>query len=99
MNNVLTIVFSVVLVVLAIIMSVVGVQLLLVLIQFRKTLKSINRTLHDAEQKFNQVVEPLQNLGGIAAGIKTGAKVFDTFVSWLNSRKKKQDKSQDELES
>lgn len=85
--EVLPIVFSVVLVVLAIVLSVVGIQIILVLIEVKRTLKKVNDTLDIAEQKMNAVVQPLQNLGGMAAGLNTGFKVFESFVGWLNRNK------------
>lgn len=85
--EVLPIVFSVVLVVLAIVLSVVGIQIIMVLIEVKKTLKKVNDTLDDAEKKMNAVVQPLQNLGGMAAGLNTGFKVFESFVGWLNRNK------------
>lgn len=85
--EILPIVFSVVLVVLAIVLSVVGVQIILVLIEVKRTLKKFNDTLDSAEAKLNAVVQPLQNLGGMAAGLNTGFKVFESFVGWLNRNK------------
>lgn len=85
--EILPIIFSVVLVVLAIVLSVVGVQIILVLIEVKRTLKKFNDTLDSAEAKLNAVVQPLQNLGGMAAGLNTGFKVFESFVGWLNRNK------------
>lgn len=91
--QILPIIFAVVMVVLTIVLTVVGIQLVLVLMEFKRTLRTVNRTVQDAEAKINKVIDPLQNLGGIASGLKTGVKVFETFVSWLNKRKK--DESED----
>ncbi len=91
MPQIFTIIFSVSIVILTLILAVVGIQLVLVLIQFKKTLKTINRTMEDVEYKLNQLLEHMQSLGGIATGVKTGVKVFETFVSWLNKKKKKKD--------
>jgi len=85
--EVLPIVFSVVLVILAIVLSVVGFQIIMVLIEVKRTLKKVNDTLDMAENKFNAVVQPLQNLGGMASGLNTGFKVFESFVGWLNRNK------------
>lgn len=85
--EVLPIVFSVVLVVLAIVLSVVGIQIILVLIEVKRTLKKVNDTLDAAEAKMNAVIQPLQNLGGMAAGLSTGFKVFESFVGWINRNK------------
>lgn len=85
----LPIVFSIVLIILAIILSVVGIQIVLVLMEVKHTLRKVNRTLDTAEEKINAVVKPLQNLGGMAAGLSTGMKVFESFVGWLNRDKNK----------
>lgn len=85
--DILPIVFSVVLVVLAIVLSVVGIQVIMVLFEVKRTLKKLNDTLDMAENKFNAIVAPIQNLGGMAAGMSTGFKVFESFVGWLNRNK------------
>lgn len=86
--DILPIVFSVVLVVLAIVLSVVGIQIILVLMEVRRTLKKANDTLDMAEAKINAVIKPIQNLGGMAAGMNTGMKVFESFINWINRDKK-----------
>lgn len=87
MENILPIVFSVVLVIITIILSVVGVQMVMVLSELRQTLKKVNATLDQAESKFAAILSPLQNLGGMAAGLQTGFKVFESFAGWLNRKK------------
>lgn len=81
-------VFAVVLVVITIVLTVVGVQLIFVLQEMRKTIQKINVTIDMAEAKITNIVEPLQRIGGMASGVKTGIKVFETFVGWLNRDKK-----------
>ena len=81
-------IFAVVLIVITIVLSIVGFQLVMVLQEMKKTLTKINTTIDTAEAKFSAVIEPLQKLGGAAAGIKTGMKVFEIFVQWLNREKK-----------
>lgn len=51
----------------------------------------MNTVLDGAEHKFSAIIQPLQNLGGIAAGVRTGIRVFETFVQWMNKEKKKHD--------
>ena len=70
-----------------IVISVVGVQLVLVLMEVKKTLTKLNLVLDTAEQRINAVVAPIQNLGGMASGLQTGFKVFESFVSWLHRNK------------
>jgi heme/copper-type cytochrome/quinol oxidase subunit 1 len=95
MPQILTIIFSAAIVILTVILAIVGVQLVLVLIQFRRTLRTVNRTMTDLENKINELLEHLQSLGGIATGVKTGVKVFETFVSWLNKKKKRKNEQRE----
>lgn len=85
--DIVPIVVTVVLVILAIVLTVVGVQVILVLNEVRRTLRKVNQTVDLAEAKINAIVSPLQNLGGMASGLGTGFKMFETFVSWLNRNK------------
>lgn len=85
--EVLPVVLTSVLIVLAIILAVVGVQIVLVLREVQKTLRKVNNTIDMAENRFNSIVMPLQNLGGMASGLQTGFKVFEAFVGWLSRNK------------
>lgn len=76
-------VIMVVVIILTLILGVVGIQLVLVLAELRRTLRRVNETLDHAETKINAVLQPLQNLGGMAMGLQTGLKVFEAFVAWL----------------
>lgn len=87
MESLLPTVLVIVAVVLTIILSVVGVQIILVLTEVKRTLHKVNATLDEAEAKINSIVSPLQNLGGLANGLQTGIKVFESFTGWLTSRK------------
>ncbi len=79
--------FAVVLVVLSATLVAVGVHLILVLKSFREALDKINTVFDETEEKIKAITEPLQNLSGIAAGVKTGVKVFEGFVNFLNKKK------------
>lgn len=87
MEQLLPTVLTVVAVILTIILSVVGVQIILVLSEVKKTLNKVNLTLDEAEAKINAIISPLQNLGGLASGLQTGIKVFESFTDWLTNRK------------
>lgn len=89
MQETLPIIFAVVVVIITIILSVVGIQMIMVLAEVKRTLKKANQTLDEAEAKFKQIVAPLQSLGGMASGLQTGFKVFETFVGWLTKNKEK----------
>lgn len=78
------ILFSVVLVALAVVLTVVGIQLVLVLVEARRTLKRINETLETVEAKVSSFTQPLMALGGAVTGLRSGMKVFELFVQWLN---------------
>ncbi len=80
-------VFSVVFVFLAVVLSVVGVQMVMVLMQLRQTLQRVNAALSTAEAKVASLTEPLKQFSGTVSGIKTGLKVFETFVGWLQKDK------------
>lgn len=51
--------------------------------EVRRTLTRVNGLVDEAEHTVKNFIQPLQTLGGAAAGIKTGMKVFETFVQWL----------------
>ena len=87
--EILPIVFSVVVVVLGVVLTVVGIQLILVLWEARRALQRLNTVLTELEHRFQSIIGPLQNLGGMANGLKTGLKVFETFVGWLQKEKSK----------
>ena len=82
-------IFAIVLIVITVVLSIVGYQLVVVLQELKKTLTKINTTIDTVETKFSSVVEPLQRLGGAASGLRTGMKVFEVFVNWLNRDKGK----------
>jgi hypothetical protein len=85
--EILPIVFSVVVIVLSIILSIVGIQFVLILLEVRKTLMKANQTIDLIESRFNAIIQPLQNWGGLASGLGSGMKVFETFVGWLQRSK------------
>ncbi len=91
MQEILPVVFAVVVVIITIVLSVVGIQMIMVLAEVKRTLKKVNDTLDDAEEKFNQVLVPLQSIGGMASGLQTGFKVFETFVGWITRNKENKD--------
>lgn len=85
--EVLPVVLTSILIVLAVILAVVGVQVVLVLREVQKTIRKVNQTIDVAEARINNIVQPLQNLGGMASGLQTGFKVFESFVGWLSRSK------------
>ena len=87
MENILPTVLVVISIILTIILSVVGIQIILVLAEVKKTLNKVNTTLDQAEARINSLISPLQNLGGLASGLQTGVKVFESFTGWLTQRR------------
>ena len=75
----LTIVSSV----LAIFLIVLGVQAFLVLREVQKTLKHINDVVEVAEHTAVRALVPLQSMGDFVTGVKSGLRVFETFVHYL----------------
>jgi len=73
--------------ILTIVLAIVGIQLFLVLKSFRQTVDQVNHIASEAEIKIASITQPLQGLVGIAAGVKTGVRVFEGFVNYLNKRK------------
>lgn len=84
MQEYISIFFMVMVGILTVVLTVVGVHLALVLIQFRKTMERLESVLHTTEDKVHEFTLPLKQLGGAAAGLQTGMKVFELFVGWLH---------------
>jgi hypothetical protein len=76
---ILTIVSSV----LAIFLIILGVQAFLVLREAQKTLKHINDVVEVAQHTAVRALMPLQCMGDVVTGMKSGLKVFETFVHYL----------------
>jgi hypothetical protein len=55
--------------------------------ELQRTLRKVNETLDTIDATVVSVTQPLHSLGGMASGLGTGLKVFETFVSWLNRNK------------
>ncbi len=87
------IVLTVVAAVLSIILIVVGVQTILVLQEVRRTLQRVNAMTEVVETTVLKTLTPLQNLGGMMGGFKTGFRLLETFTSFL---KRSTDSEEDE---
>jgi hypothetical protein len=88
MQDYISIAFMVMLGILTLVLTIVGAHLVVVLTQFRRTMKQLESTLAMAENKVSEFTMPLKQLGGAAAGIQTGLKVFELFVGWLHRDEK-----------
>jgi len=69
--------------VLAVLLIVLGVQIFLTLRDARNTMKRVNSLIDVAEHTTLRVLLPLSNIGGAVQGVKSGLKVFETFVHYL----------------
>lgn len=78
----LVIVLTVVAAILSLILIVVGVQAILVLQEVRRSLHRFNELLDTIERAF----APLQNLGGMMAGMKVGLKMFESFAHFIKKQ-------------
>lgn len=87
MTDILPYILAASILILTSILTAVGIQLFLVLRTFRQTVEKVNDVAEQAESSIKSIGKPLQNLVGIAAGVKTGVKVFEGFVSFLNRKK------------
>lgn len=85
----LVIVLTIVICIFAIVLVVAGIQLILVLQEVKKTLRKVNVLAETLEKATNQVITPLSGLGGTMEGMKSGLKVAQAFMTWLNKESKK----------
>jgi hypothetical protein len=88
MQDIVPIIFSVVLILLTVVLTVVGVQLVMVLQEIRRTLNRVNTILDEAETKMAVVLNPLQQLSGLSSGFSSGLKIFESLVGWLQRDRK-----------
>lgn len=77
-----------VLLALTIVLTIVGIQMILVLIELKRTLSRVNMVIDAAEEKISNIINPLQTIGGAVSGVKTGLRVFEEFISWLQKNDK-----------
>ncbi len=70
--------------VVAICLIVLGIQAFLVLREAQKTLQRVNTILDVVQNTAVRALVPLSNMGGFLTGVKSGLKVFETFVRFLH---------------
>ena len=83
------IVLTIVICVFAVVLIVAGIQVILVLQEVKLTLRKANLLIETIEKTTQKVAEPLAGLGGSIEGFKSGLKVAQAFVNWLNKESKK----------
>jgi hypothetical protein len=72
--------------VLTILLVIVGVQVVMILRELKTTLVHVNHTLDTADNVVSALARPVSGLSDIAAGVKTGLKITEAFVSWISSK-------------
>jgi uncharacterized protein YoxC len=88
MQEILPLVLTIMLSVLTLMMVVVGVLAIQVLLKIRKTLDRVNSSIELVEDKLVSLTSPLHSIGGMAMSMKTGMKVFESFLGWVNRNKR-----------
>lgn len=89
----LVVVLTVVAAILSVVLIVVGVQTILVLQEVKRSLQRFNTMTDIVEKTVTKALSPLQNVGGMMTGFKTGFKLLETFSVFLKRS------SQEEYES
>lgn len=72
--------------VLTVLLVIVGVQVIMILREVKTTLTHVNKTLDAADNIVSVLARPVSGLSDIAAGIRTGLKITESFVSWISSK-------------
>lgn len=72
--------------VLTVLLVIVGVQVVMILREVKTTLTHVNKTLDTADNIVTALSRPLSGLSDITAGVRTGLKITESFVSWISSK-------------
>lgn len=72
--------------VLTVLLVIVGVQVIMILKEVRATLSHVNKSLETVDSIIAALSKPVSGLTDIAAGIRTGLKITESFTSWLSSK-------------
>ena len=70
--------------ILTILLVVVGVQVVMILQEIKKTLNRVNRTLQATDAIVSVLSRPVSGMVDMVAGVRTGLKITESFVSWLH---------------
>ncbi len=79
----LAIVLTVVAAVLALVLVIVGVQVILVLQEVKQSLRRFNQLTESIESTVARTFAPLQQVGGMVNGMKTGFRLLETFSTFI----------------
>jgi len=70
--------------ILTVLLVIVGVQVVMILKEVKTTLSHVNKTLEVADNIVGALAKPASGIADIVAGVKTGLKITDSFVSWIS---------------
>jgi len=73
--------------ILTVLLVIVGVQVVMILKEIKLTLNHINNTLEAADNVVSTLSRPMSGFADVVAGVRTGLKITDSFVSWLNKNR------------
>ncbi len=79
----LVVVLTVVAAILSVVLIVVGVQTILVLQEVKRSLQRFNTMTEVVEKTVTKTLVPLQNMGGMMGGFKTGFRLLETFSTFI----------------
>ena len=77
--------------VLAVLLVIVGVQVILILKEVRETLTHVNHTLKTTDDVVGMISRSASNFGDAVAGLRSGLKFTEVFVTWLKEQQSKHD--------
>ncbi|MCD8484478.1 hypothetical protein LRY65_01270 [Candidatus Woesebacteria bacterium] len=82
----LAIILTVVAAILALVLVIVGVQVILVLQEVKRSLRHFNQMTEVIETTVTATFAPLQQMGGMVSGLKTGFRLLDTFATFISEK-------------
>lgn len=83
----LIVVLTITISIMALILTIAGIQLIITLREARKTLRKFNSLAETVEAVAQNSIGAFANLGGMMEGAKSGLKVAQSFMSWLDRNK------------
>lgn len=73
--------------ILTVLLVIVGVQVIMILKEVKQTLTHVNHTLEAADNVVALLSRPASGFADMVAGVKTGLRISESFVSWLNKNR------------
>lgn len=67
------------------VLTAVGVQLYMLIVELRQTVVRVNTIIDTTEERIDNVVRPLQQIGSAMVGVKSTFRIFDAVTGWLNT--------------